>query len=174
MSRRRGWRWLLGLESPPAGFAGRLAPDERVLASAALPGGEAVVVTPLGIWLPENRRLGWHLVSRASWAAGVLTLVEADEQGTLGDVVLLVDRPPRQLALAEPGRIPEIVHRRVTGSIRARLRVEVPGGGAWLLHRAVPGRDGLVPQVRPDPGTDIQTLRGALPDAVAALKEDTP
>jgi hypothetical protein len=137
-------------------------------------GGEVVLVTPLGIWLPENRRLGWHLVSKASWAAGVLTLVEADEQGTLGDAVLLVDRPPRPLALAEPGSIPEIVHLRVTGSIKARHRVEVPGGGAWLLSRAVPGRDGVVLQVRPDPGTDIETLRGALPDAVGALKEDTP
>jgi hypothetical protein len=166
------WRRLVGLESPPEGFTGRLEPDERVLASATLSDGSGVlVVTPLGVWLPEGRRVGWHLVSKARWADGALTLVEADERGTIGDAVLLVDRTPVRLALGEPGRVPELVHRRVTESIKVRHRIELPGGGAWLLRRSVPGRDGLTLQVRPDPGTDTEALEQAVPRAARVLKE---
>jgi len=158
------WRSLLGLETPPEGFTGRLDPDERVLASASLADGAGVVVlTQYGVWLPAGRRIGWHLVSKASWSSGTLSLIEADETGTLGAAVLLADRAPVHLTLAEPGRVPELVHRRVTESIRAREWVDLPGGGAWVLRRAVPGANGLALQVRADPGTDVEALRRVLP-----------
>jgi hypothetical protein len=54
-----------------------------------------------------------------------------------------------------------VVHERVTGSIRSRHHRDLPGGGAWFVQRKVPGRDGTVLQVRPDPGADR--------DAVARL-----
>ena len=161
---------LVGREELPEGFAGTLSGDERVLASATVRGGAPVLATSLGVWLPEGRLVGWHLVSKASWGDDALRLVEADECGTVDEAVLLVDRPPRQLPLEQPGRLPELVHARVTASIRARQRVELPGGGAWFLRRSVPGRDGLVLQVRPDPGTDQDALRAAAPEAIARLK----
>jgi hypothetical protein len=135
-----------------------------VLAVAALTEDGHLVVTSRGLWLPDGRRVGWHLVSRAAWKGGALTLVEAEEVGTVGDAVtLLADRPPRRLRLADPGRVPEVVHARVEGSIRSRHHRELPGGGAWFVQRKVPGRDGVVLQVRPDAGTDA-----ALVEQVAA------
>jgi hypothetical protein len=68
--------------------------------------------------------------------------------------VLLADRPARRFRLVEPGRLPEAVHARVENSIRSRHHRDLPGGGAWFVQRRVPGRDGTVLQVRPDPGTD--------------------
>lgn len=169
------WRRLFGLESPPEGFLGTLEPDERVLASAPVAGaGGVVVCTPQGLWLPDGRRVGWHLISKATWANDALTVIEAAEGRNLSGAVLLVDGAPRSFRLTEPGRVPEVVHRRVTGSIRGRHRLELAGGGAWLLRRAVPGTDGTVLQVRVDPGTDVEALRGAIPDAARALKEETP
>lgn len=166
---------LLGREVLPAGFAGQLDGEERVLASATVSGsvgGGVLVATSYGLWLPEGRRIGWQLVSKATWGGGELTVIEAEESGTVGAAVLLVDRPPRRLPLTEPGRIPEMVHRRVTSSIRARVRVELPGGGAWFVRRATPGRDGAQVQVRPDPETDPEALRRAADGAIRQLKEN--
>ncbi|MCW2631557.1 MAG: hypothetical protein JWR88_519 [Pseudonocardia sp.] len=153
------WRRLLHGAEPPPGFAGTLDPDERVLASAEAAGGAHVVVTSSGIWLPEGERLDWHLISKATWAGGALTVLAAVETGTAGDAVLLADQPPRRLVLRDAGRVPEIVHTRVTGSIRSRHYRELPGGGAWFVQRKVPGRDGVVLQVRADPGTDEATVQ---------------
>lgn len=154
-------RRLLG-GGVPAGAVGALAADEHVIAVAELDGGGHLVVTSLGLWLPGPdgpRRLGWHLVSRASWASGVLSVVEAREGAVVAaGVVLLVDLPEQRLRLADPGRVPEAVHARVTGSIRSRHHRDLPGGGAWFVQRKVPGRDGTVLQVRPDPGTDPESV----------------
>ncbi len=153
----------------PKDFAGELAAEESVLAVASVRDGGHLVVSTLGLWLPEGRRLGWHLLSKATWSGGVLSVVEAKETGTVGPAdaegpgraVLLADLPPVRFRLPDPGKVPEAVHARVTGSIRSRHHRELPGGGAWFVQRKVPGVDGIVLQVRPDPGTD--------PDLVAAL-----
>lgn len=154
---------LLGRVELPPDFAGRLDPDERVLAAAGTTDGGPLVLTPAGIWLPEQdgaaRRLGWHLVSKASWAGGALTITEATEVDVVDGVVLLADRPPRRLRLVDPGRVPELVQARVEGSIRGRRHEALPGGGAWVVQRKVPGRDGLSTQVRADPGTDEAAVR---------------
>jgi hypothetical protein len=158
-------RRLLGGEALPDGFSGRLEADERVLATARTADGAHLVVTSWGLWIPEQglaegdavRRIGWHLVSRAAWKGGALVVVEAeeaDEPEELGGAVLLADRPARRFRLVEPGRLPEAVHARVENSIRSRHHRDLPGGGAWFVQRRVPGRDGTVLQVRPDPGTD--------------------
>lgn len=170
MSLRTALMRLLGRDELPDGFAGTLEAEERVVAMASLVGGGHLVVTSLGVWLPEGRRVGWHLVSKASWANGAMALVEADEVEALDGVVLLRDRAPRPLRLAEPGRVPQVVHERVTASVRSRHHRDLPSGGAWFVQRKVPGRDGVVLQVRPDPGTDLDVVRGLAADVGRTLR----
>jgi hypothetical protein len=136
-----------------------LEPDEHVVAVADVAGGGKVVATSRGLWLPDGRRLRWHLISKATWEGGALAVVEAKEVETVAGAVLIADEPPRRLRLANPGRVPEAVHRRVTGSIKSRHHRDLPGGGAWFVQRAVAGRDGIVLQVRADPGTDADAVR---------------
>jgi hypothetical protein len=170
-------RRLLGGDGLPDGFAGRLEPDERVLATARTADGAHLVVTSWGIWLPDGagvRRIGWHLVSKATWKNGALAVVEAVEveEIAVGEgpaAVLLADRPARRFRLVDPGRVPEAVHTRVEGSIRSRHRRDLPGGGAWFVQRRVPGRDGTVLQVRPDPGTDRAVVAQVAADVVRSL-----
>jgi hypothetical protein len=109
-------------------------------------------------------------VSRATWKNGALAVVEATEVEEIDAAVLLADRPARRFRLAEPGRVPEVVHARVEGSIRSRHRRELPGGGAWFVQRKVPGRDGTVLQVRPDPGTDPAVAAQVVADVVRSLR----
>ncbi|HEY4419971.1 MAG TPA: hypothetical protein VGN22_10650 [Pseudonocardia sp.] len=166
-------RRLLGHDDLPDGFNGRLDADEQVLATAALGGGGHLVVTSRGLWLPTPdgvRRLGWHLVSKASWKNGAIEYVEAQERDVVDGAVLITDLPPQRLRLAEPGRVPEMVHARVTGSIKSRHHRDLPGGGAWFVQRKVPGRDGIVMQVRADPGTDEAALRQVVGDVARTLK----
>lgn len=148
--------WLRRLRSAvtatpvPDGFGGTLDPDERVLTSAPIGGGGGrIVVTTLGVWLPEStaeyRRIGWHLVSKATWSGRFLTIIEADEVGTDGTAVVIADRQPRQVALPEPGNIPELVHQRVTRTV---LHSERNAAGDIVVRRRVPGRDGVQVQVR--------------------------
>lgn len=153
-------RIVTGRGELPAGFDARLEPDERVLAVAAVTGGSHVVVTSWGIWLPGDapRRIGWHLVSKAVWGEGSLVVTEATETVEEG-VVILTDLPPRRLRLDDPDKVPQFVRERVTASIRSRHHRDLPGGGAWFLQRKVPGVDGSVLQVRPDPGTDPELVR---------------
>jgi hypothetical protein len=151
-----------------------LTSDEQVVAVAEVAGGGHVVATSMGLWLPDGagvRRIGWHLISKATWNNGSLVVVEADETGTVEGAVLLADRPPRRLRLEEPGRVPEAVHARVTGSIKSRHHRDLPGGGAWIVQRSVSGRDGIVLQVRADPGTDQDAVR-ALAARVAVQVRD--
>ncbi|WP_308280391.1 hypothetical protein [Pseudonocardia abyssalis] len=172
MSPLKAIRRVLGRDELPDGFGATLEPDERVLSVAVLTGGGHLVVTSWGLWIPASdggvRRVGWHLVSRAAWGNGAIELVEAQEEQA-GGAVLLVDRPVVRLRLAEPGRAPEIVQERVTASIRSRHHRDLPGGGAWFVQRKVPGRDGIVLQVRPDPGTEVTAVRQVAADAAAAL-----
>jgi hypothetical protein len=171
VSRLPRWRRLLGGEQLPDGFAGRLDEQERVVAVAEMVGGGHLVVTSHGVWLPDGRRIGWHLVSKATWSDGALTVVEAEEFDSAGEVVLLRDLPPLRLRLAEPGRVPEAVHKRVTSSIRYRHHRELPGGGAWFVQRSVPGRDGLLLQVRADPGTDPAAVRRVATEVAGQLRQ---
>jgi len=166
---------MLGRGELPAGFTAHLEADENVLASAAVTGGGHLVATSRGLWLPDGpRRLGWHLVSKATWGNGAIALVEAremDDRGTEdgGGAVVIEDLPVVRLRLAEPGRVPQVVHERVTASIRSRHHRDLPGGGAWFVQRKVPGRDGVVLQVRPDPGTDGAAARQVARDAARKL-----
>lgn len=151
---------LTGTAALPEDFGGDLASDEQVLAAAEGSEG-ALVATHLGLWLPVadgSRRVGWHLVSKATWDDGLLVVVEAEETGAAGGAVLLRDRPARRFRLTKPGKLPETVHARVTGSIRSSHHRDLPSGGAWFVQRKVPGRDGVVLQVRPERGADEAAL----------------
>ena len=101
--------------------------------------------------------------------------LDADERvlatgRTPDGAVLLADQPARRVRLVEPGRVPEVVHARVEGSIRSRHHRDLPEGGAWFVQRRVPGRDGTVLQVRPDPGTDPAVVAALAADVAHALR----
>lgn len=163
---------ITGGRTAPSGFAGTLDPDERVVGVAGLAGGGHLVLTQFGVWVPEGavvRRVGWHLVSRAVWDRSALLLTEAVSTGTVGGAMLLDDLPPRRFTLVEPGRVPEEVRARVTRSIRSSQYVELPGGGAWFVQRKIPGQDGLVLQVRPDPGTSADAVRRVADEVAGQL-----
>lgn len=168
------WAWLLRRLSAaaelPAGFSGTLERGELVLSVAGLVDGGHLVLTQLGVWVPEGavaRRIGWHLVSKAVWDRSSLLITEAVSTGVAGTAALLSDLPPRRFVLAEPGRVPEVVRERVTKSIRSSQHYDLPGGGAWFVQRRVPGQDGVVLQVRADPGTS-PTLVQQLASEVSA------
>lgn len=183
---------VAGREPVPDGFAGTLATGERVIADARDPRGAVVLATDRGLWLPPEhgagrswtadsedgpeggaRRIPWHLVSKATWSAGALVVVEAVEDADLGGgVVLLADRPGRRVSLPEPGQLPEVVRQRVTDAIKDRQYHELPGGGAWFVQRRVPGV-GVVIQVRPDPGTDpgaVHTVAAGVGERLRAAR----
>jgi hypothetical protein len=165
-------RLVCGTQELPPGFAGTLEHGERVVTVATLVEGGHLVLTQLGVWVPEGavaRRIGWHLVSKAVWDRGSLLLTEAVSIGTAGDAALLSDLPPRRFVLAEPGSVPEVVRQRVTKSIRTSQHYELPGGGAWFVQRRIPGRDGVVLQVRAEPGTSQSAVQRMASEVAAHL-----
>ncbi|MDQ4092080.1 MAG: hypothetical protein M3143_01270 [Actinomycetota bacterium] len=177
-----GWARLLrrcaAVPELPAGFTGTLERTERVVTMGELAGGGHLVLTQLGLWIPEGahaRRIGWHLVSKAVWAHSALVVTEAVSTGTAGEAVLLSDLPPRRFALVQPGKVPEVVRQRVTSSIRSSEHCELPGGDAWFVQRRIPGRDGVVLQVRADPGTCLGAVeKRASEVASRLLRSDLP
>lgn len=153
----------------PAGSVGELEADEDVLAVGALAAGH-VVATRLGLWVPGPEgphRVPWHLVSTATWEGDELGLLVAEETGAAGEAVLLADAVQRVYTLREAGAVPAVVHARVTATIRSAHHQDLPGGGAWFVQRRVPGRDGVVLQVRVDAGTDPAVVHDVA-EAVAA------
>ncbi|MEQ3554689.1 hypothetical protein WIS52_29850 [Pseudonocardia nematodicida] len=154
------WQRLLGRDPVPDAVAEQLAADEAVVATATVTGGGTLVVTSWGVWPPDgSERIGWHQIGKATWDRASLVVTPTVAEEIAPGTELLADVVPRRFRLAEPGTVPEAVQERVNQSIRTRNRRELPGGGAWVLQRKVPGRDGLVVQVRPDAGTDVAAAR---------------
>ncbi|MDQ3153461.1 MAG: hypothetical protein M3R63_17690 [Actinomycetota bacterium] len=168
---------LSGRPALPEGFGGRLDADEHVVSVAELARGGHLVLTQRGLWVPEGadaRRVGWEWISKAVWDRGALLVTEAVADGDAGDAVVLRDLPPRRFVLADAGRVPEVVRERVTGSIRSSQHRELPGGGAWFVQRKVPGRDGVVLQVRPDPGTQSDAVRVVAAEVATRMRQARP
>ncbi|GAB3431951.1 hypothetical protein [Actinophytocola sediminis] len=166
------WRKLFG-GGVPAELEGVLEREEHVVATAGLRGSGSLFASTLGLWVPDEdgrRRIGWHLISKATWGNGVLEVIESRESATAGDAVLLADLSPVRYALERPNKLPDVVHQRVNGSIRSRHRRELPGGGAWFVQRKVPGQDGIVLQVRPDPGADEEQVRRVAAEVAAKIR----
>ena len=177
-----GWRHrvasrLTGRDLVPEGFAGKLVDDEHLLGAAELVDGGFLVATSLGLWLPEEpgpRRVRWHLISKAVWAqkpGRQLTVTEAEETGTIEGAVLLADRQARRFTLATRGSLPEVVNARVTESVKSAHHRDLPGGGAWFVQRKISGADGIVLQVRPDPGTDRDAVASVTAQIAGKLRE---
>ncbi|MPY79813.1 MAG: hypothetical protein GEV04_15360 [Actinophytocola sp.] len=167
-----GWlRRLVGDETPD-GFVGTLADDEYVLAAATAEQGH-LVATRFGLWLPEPggaRRVGWHLISKATWDDDVLTVIEAEETGRAGESTLIADLLAKRFTLRSPGKLPTVVRERVSESIRARYCKELPGGAAWFVQRSIPGSKDEVLQVRPEPGVDEQIVAEIAREAAEQLR----
>jgi hypothetical protein len=139
-------------EKPPAEALARLDRDERVVAWGSTPDGGAVLATPLGLWLPGvPDRLPWHLVDKAVWRDGTLTVTPAEDSG--GGV--LVELAPVSVRIAEPRDLPQTVRVRVQRAIAYTRHSPLPtGGGVRVVGRRVAGRDGLAWQRVYDRGVD--------------------
>ena len=141
-------------ERPPAEAVARLERDERVVSFADSPAG-TVLATPLGLWLPGyDQRLPWHLVDKATWKDGVLTVVPAVDTGD----GVLDEQPPRALRITVPRDLPQTVRVRVQKAIsftRHHPRPDDPARrGVRVVGRRVPGVDGVTWQLVFDRGVD--------------------
>jgi hypothetical protein len=145
---------LLRRDQPPAEALQPLDRDERVVSWATLDDGSVVVATQRGLWLPAPggaERVLWHLVDRAVWRDGTLTLVTAVDPGD----GVLEEQPARSVRLAAPRDLPPTVRARVQATIGySRHHRLQPGGGVHVVGRRVPGHDGLTWQIVFDAGTD--------------------
>ncbi|MFG1776977.1 hypothetical protein ACGFIG_11170 [Micromonospora sp. NPDC049048] len=134
-----------------------LAPDERVLAWAAVGDGRGagvVVASNLGLWLPgRTERLGWHDILKAVWSGRELTVTPAESTAERDGYLVVADRPAERYLLLDPGELPHQVRQRVTRSVAYTQHHPVPGGAGRVAARRVPGVDGLTWTVRLDPGT---------------------
>jgi hypothetical protein len=158
---------LLGRrERPPAAALAQLDRDERVVSWATAADGGAVVATQLGLWLPGGaERIAWHLVDKATWRDGVLTVVAADDAGD----GVLDELPARSVRIAIPRDLPQTVRVRVERTIVSTRHHRLPGGGGVrIVGRREPGRDGVAWQLVFDRGVDRDdpTVRAAAAEIV--------
>lgn len=139
-------------ERPPVEALRVLDRDERVVSWATAAGGGAVLATPLGLWLPgATDRVPWHLVDKATWRDGMLTVVPAVDAGD----GVLDEQAPRTVRLATPRNLPQTVRVRVERAIAFTRHYGLPaGGGVRVVARRVPGRDGVTWQRVFDAGVD--------------------
>lgn len=172
MSLLQRLRVLLG-GGLPAQLRAVIPADEDVLGVARTQQGAHLAVTPLGLWVPEqdgHRRIGWHLISKATFSDGVLRVTEAGEVGNAGEAVLLADADPVPWRLDRQGDVPRMVRLRVESSIRARHYKELDAGGAWFVLRKVPGTDGVVLQARPEQEADREMVAAIAHEAADMLR----
>ena len=135
---------LLGGDGLPEGFPGAARAGRAGARDGADARRRALVVTSWGLWVPEGdggpRRARLAPGQPGDWKNGALAVVEAAEVEEIdGRRRAAADRPARRFRLAEPGRVPEVVHARVEGSIRSRHHRDLPGGGAWFVQRRIAG-----------------------------------
>lgn len=150
---------LFRRRKPPAKLRPKLERSERVLAWARTVEARAVVVTTHGLWLPEQPRLGWHHVHKATWSGSRLTVVPAVPVGDPvpfdggASFTVMADGAPMTAQLADAGDVPHAVRQRVTRSVAYTAHHPFPAGGVRVVARRVPGVDGLAWYVRYDEGT---------------------
>lgn len=151
-----------------------LEPGERVIAAGKCADDVILAASRFGLWFVSGgaaRRVGWHLISRARLAQGVLYLVIADEIAQWPDgTVVLRDGDEVGYTMANSTKVTDVVHQRVRASVTASRHLAGLGFGGWVVLRRVAGRDGLTAQVRLDSGADPDAVGFA--DAVAAAVAD--
>jgi hypothetical protein len=126
----------------PQSYRDLFARGERTLAWAARadgPGTGLVVATNLGLWI-DRERIGWHEISKAKWDNPVLVITMTEVVDGDVDPVVIRDRTPLKLTLADPGHLPHQVYQRVTHSI---VSSELQPDGSRLVGRRMPGVDGV-------------------------------
>ena len=153
----------------PAARRPKLAGDERVLAWAGATGDDIVVVTNLGVWLPQAaERLGWHEIHKATWSGRQLALVAAREVAHDDGYAVMEDLPPLVVTLLDPDKVPEQVRARVNKSVAYTSHHPLPdGGGVRVVARRVSGVNGLRWTVRYDEADDREVP--GVPEATAEL-----
>lgn len=148
----------------PSEVRGELERDERALAVARAVDGTLAVATDRALLVADGRSLlsrrPWYEVDHASW----------DDEAQVLDVDL-IDGGHQRLVLADDQRslLPEVVRERVQSSVVLTQRVEVSAGReVRVVCRR--GADGLVVQVLPDTGVDLDDARVAA-DVLRARRE---
>jgi hypothetical protein len=165
----------------PDQVRGALDADEVVLTSALAADGTTVAATRKRLMVlagTELRSIGWSQMAKARLDAGTLTVVPLQPVMVLPDgTAVLRDAVPLIFAFDRPAGITDQVHSRVRRSVAASRYLPWPGGaGGWVTTRRVAGQDGLVLQIRLDPGADPQApgfLEAALRAGAELLGRDT-
>jgi hypothetical protein len=140
----------------PADKRPRLEREERVVAWAQTPAGDAVVATNRGLFLPGRpARLPWHQIHKAVWSGRELMVTPAETVEERDGYEVAEDLPSEGHLLLDPRDLPRQVYTRVTRSVAYTVHHQVPGGGGVrVVARRVSGADGLAWSVRYEPGTD--------------------
>jgi len=150
-------------ESVPPTLAGRLESDELITAMARADDGHTLLTTRRGLWVVDDeraQRLGWERIAKARLELGVLTLVpledvDLDDAITEDDLSVVRDGRPWEFRLGKPAKVTDQVHTRVRRSVAASRYLPWPRAGGWVALRRVPGRDGLLGQLRLDASADM-------------------
>jgi len=146
---------MFGRRRLPRALRPALDRDERVVAWASTSDGRAIVVSHLGLWLPDRtERVGWHHIHRAAWSDPVLSVVPAAEVGTGEGYVVMADEPSIVISLDDPDDVPLEVRNRVNRSVASTTHHDLAEGGVRVVARRVPGRNGIVWHVRFDDDTE--------------------
>jgi hypothetical protein len=147
---------LFGRRRLPDGQRPPLERDERMVAWASAAGGEVLVATNRGVWLPGTAdRLGWHEIHKVTWSGRQLVVVAARQLAQDDGYAIVEDAEPTVHTLLDPDHVPEQVRVRVNRSIAYSAYHPLPGGGgARVVGRRVSGADGVRWTVRYDRAED--------------------
>jgi hypothetical protein len=149
-----------------------MAKDDRVV-SWAQAGPDVVVATRLGLWWPDpagQRLIGWESITKATWDAGRLTVIEAE----IIDDLYLLDRRPVTIELTTTRDLPPTVRKRVELSVAQSELVDLPSGQGRFVARRVPNRDGLAWWCRLESGAvDDPETHEVVVDILEALRAPT-
>jgi hypothetical protein len=146
-----------------------VAAGERLLAQAETADGPAGG-TRDALYLPAGDRLPWEQVEAADWnhETSVLTVSEVGSWGER--------RREHRLAIAEPGRLLELVRERVTASVVLQRHVAVDGrrGLRVIARRAPRGDRPLTWFYEYDEGVDPDDpdVRAIAVETLAAARRD--
>ena len=159
---------------PPAAVLAAvvLTGGERVLASAEVPGGWALVTTHALHVVGVEEASGEPRTARAVRWTDVNRATAVPSENMLD--VLLVDGARWAVPVGpRPGRLPEAVRERVQNSVVVARRVPARGGGVHVVARRTPEEE-LSVQVFGDPGVDVgqPDLQEDLAQAVAAVRSE--
>lgn len=144
----------------PPEIAAQLAADEAVLGLGTDDTGRQLAVTRRRLLVLAATGgavvpVPWFQIARVRLDSGVLEVVTLERVGDFaGDGDLVTDAPPVRFVVGRANRLTDQVHQRVRASVAAAEHVAGTGSGGWVTLRRVAGADGLLAQLRLDPGAD--------------------